>query len=88
MEKQNVSDKFNLWKKWFWIGMVIGFFDLLTGLVFGIALVSEKEHRKEGITIIIFSLICFLLKNFVIAPWLIKAGYVPEYRLMNVNVNK
>jgi hypothetical protein len=84
MEEQIVSDKFKLWKKWFWIGMVIGFFDLLTGLIFGIALISEKEHRREGMIIILFTLTCFVLKNFVIFPWLMNAGYLPQYQLTKV----
>lgn len=84
MEEKIVSDKFKLWEKWFWVGIAIGFFDLLAGLIFGIALVCEKEHRREGMIIILFALIFFLLKNFVIFPWLVKVGYVPHYQLTKI----
>ena len=82
METQNVSDKFKLWKKWFWIGMIIAFFNLLAGLIFGIALVPEKEHRKEGAIIIAFALLWFVLGTFVIFPLIVKAGHLPQYKIM------
>ena len=82
MEEKIVSDKFKLWKKWFWIGLVVGFFNLMAGLIFGIALVSEKEHRREGTIVILFALICFVLIGFALAPWMRNMGYLPHYQLI------
>ncbi len=47
-----VSDKFKLGKKWFWIGVVIAILHGLSGLIFGIALITEKKYRREGLVII------------------------------------
>jgi hypothetical protein len=83
MDEQITSDKFKLWGKWFWIGMVISFFDVFTGLIFGIALIFEKDRRREGLVVILFALTCFVLKYFVLAPWLKDAGYLPGYTVLN-----
>jgi ABC-type transport system involved in cytochrome c biogenesis permease subunit len=48
------EDKFKLGKKWFWIGIVTAFLNIIAGLVYGIALTFEKEHRREGLVIIGF----------------------------------
>ncbi len=61
MEQKNVSshgdasiaDKFKLGKKWFWIGVAIALFNVLSGLVFGTALMLEKKYRREGLIIIL-----------------------------------
>lgn len=65
-----MEDNFKLYKKWFWIGVVIGFLNVVAGLVYGIALAMEKEHRKEGLIISAWSLLSFLFIFLVIAPQL------------------
>lgn len=47
----SIADKFKLGKKWFWIGIAIALFNILSGLVFGIALMMEKKYRREGLII-------------------------------------
>lgn len=63
-----MEDKFKLYKKWFWIGIAVGFFNLLAGLVYGTALAMEKEHRKEGMVILAWSIVSFLFLFYVILP--------------------
>ena len=63
-----MDDKFKLYKKWFWIGIAVGFFNFLAGLIYGIALALEKEHRKEGLIIIAWSVLSFVFLFYVIAP--------------------
>ncbi len=66
-------DKFKLWEKWFWIGIVVAVFNVVGGLIYGIALLTEKKHRKEGLTIIIFSIIWGAVKLLVIVPWYLQS---------------
>ena len=68
-----MEDKFKLYKKWFWIGIAVGFFNILAGLIYGIALTIEPEHRKEWFAIILWSFISFsiltsILKNIGMVP--------------------
>lgn len=65
-----MEDSFKLYKKWFWIGVVIGFLNVVAGLVYGIALAMEKEHRKEGLIISAWSILSLLFIFLVIAPQL------------------
>lgn len=76
------TDRFKLGKKWFWIGMVVALFSVAAGLLFGIALLTEKDHRKEGLIIVIFALVWAAVSMFVIAPLLIKSGFLSNYTLM------
>lgn len=64
-------DKFKLGKKWFWIGIVIAFIHALAGLIYGIVLLLEKNHRREGIIIVAFAIAWALLSYFVVGPWLL-----------------
>lgn len=48
-----VAEKFKLGKKWFWIGVAISLLNVLSGLVFGIALMMEKKYRREGLIIVL-----------------------------------
>jgi len=50
-------DRFKLGKKWFWIGVVLSLLQPLAGLVFAIALVLERERRKEGWILIIITFV-------------------------------
>lgn len=56
------SDQFALGKKWFWIGIAVALtsVNVVVGLIYGIALAVEKEHRKEGGIIIAVSIVWFL----------------------------
>lgn len=75
MNDQIVSkDKFKLWKKWFWIGIVVSILNLIGGLVYGIALAIEKEHRREGLIIIAFVIIWASLIFFLVNPWIVRSG--------------
>lgn len=72
-------DKFALGKKWFWVGLVLGL-NLFAGLVFGIALVLEKDRRKEGLIILGFTVVWALVGFFWLGPWLLKLGILPKLR--------
>ncbi|MDP3901888.1 MAG: hypothetical protein Q8Q37_02870 [bacterium] len=56
-----MEDNFKLYKKWFWIGIIIGFFNVVAGIVYGIALASEREHRKEGVIILVWSAVIYAI---------------------------
>lgn len=73
-----MEDKFLLYKKWFWIGVVIAFLNGVAGLVYGIALALEPEHRKEGAMIITWSIIAFGL-TYLLAAWLQSKGIIPTF---------
>ena len=76
------NSQFGLWKKWFWIGIVMAIFNVVTGLVYGIALVLEKDKRKEGIIIIVITIVWFIFVNYFLVSWLINAGILPHMLLM------
>ena len=77
-------DQFGLYKKWFWIGIVMSLFNVTGGLVYGLAVLMDKEHRKEGAILVVFSLVWFFFVTFVLSPWLMKLGILPQYRLLKV----
>ena len=72
-------DKFKLGKKWFWIGIVMGL-NPVFGLIYSIALLTEKDHRKEGIIIIAWTIIWAII-SYYLSIWLAKQGYLPTYEL-------
>ncbi len=59
-------DKFQLFGKWFWVGVVMGFLNSIAGLVYGIALVIEKEHRREGAIIIAWTVLVAVVMTIVL----------------------
>ncbi len=65
-----MEDKFKLFKKWFWIGILAATVNFTAGLIYGIALVVEEGHRKEGTIIIIWSLISAVFTMAYILPYL------------------
>lgn len=67
-------DNFKLYKKWFWVGIAIGFLNVLGGLIYGIALLMEPDHRREGLVIIAWSVLSFILWAYVILPALPEFG--------------
>ncbi|GEM_PF-1312009 len=73
-----MEDKFLLYRKWFWIGIVAGFMNAVVGLIYGIALAMEPEHRKEGTVIIVWSLVAFGI-TYLIALWLQSKGILPTF---------
>jgi len=77
-----VLGKFKLGGKWFWIGIVMSFFNIAAGLVYGIALTVEKSYRKEGLIIIAFAIVWALVGFFLIGPWLLKLGVVPKFQII------
>lgn len=83
MIEQIISNsRFALGKKWFWIGIVVSLLSVVGGLVYGIALAIEKNYRKEGLIIVIFALVWAAVSLFVIAPLLVKSGFLSNYILM------
>ena len=76
------GDKFGFGKKWFWIGIIVSFFHFAAGLIYGLALIFEKDRRKEGLIIMVFAVIWFLLNFFIIGPWLVKSGFLPKFQLI------
>lgn len=56
-----MEDKFKLYKKWFWIGIIVGFLNFVAGIIYGFALVGEPEHRKEGWIIVGWSAVSLFL---------------------------
>ena len=77
-------DQFGLYKKWFWIGIVMSIFNVIAGLVYGVAVLMDKEHRKEGGILVAFALIWFFFAAFALGPWLIKSGILPNYRIIKL----
>jgi hypothetical protein len=49
----SMADKFKLGRKWFWIGIAIALFNILSGFIFGIGLMMEKKYRREGLIIVL-----------------------------------
>lgn len=62
-----MEDKFKLFKKWFWVGIAVGLLNVLAGLVYGIAVMMEPEHRKEGVIIVAWSVISFILIFYIVS---------------------
>lgn len=52
-----MNSTFALWKKWFWVGIVIAALNPLAGLIIGIAIATEKDRAKEGTIIIAWSIV-------------------------------
>lgn len=75
------DDKFALGKKWFWIGMVFGL-NYISGFIYGIALVIEKKHQKEGLVIIAFTLVWLLFTWLILGPWLKESGLLPKVQII------
>ncbi len=65
-----MEDKFKLFKKWFWIGILTAVVNFTAGLLYGVALVVEEEHRKEGTIIIIWSIISAVVTMAYLLPYL------------------
>lgn len=78
----SIIDKFKLGKKWFWIGIIVATLNIIAGLVYGITLVIERDHRKEGLIIIVWAIIWALILFFVIGPYLVESGFLPKFKVM------
>lgn len=75
-------DRFKLGRKWFWIGIVVATLNSVAGLIYGMVLLLEKNHRKEGVIIAVWAIIWALIGYFIIGPWLIKSGYLPKFQII------
>jgi len=78
------NSQFGLGRKWFWIGVVIAIANMVAGLVYGIALMVEKDRRKEGLIIVIFAIAWYFFAGYFLGPWLVNAGILPHYQLLKV----
>ncbi len=65
-----MEDKFLFNKKWFWIGIIIAALNFIAGLIYGIALVVESHHRKEGGVIIAWSVVAAVIIMTFFYPYL------------------
>jgi hypothetical protein len=74
-------DRFKLGKKWFWIGIVMGL-NPVFGLIYSIALLTEKDHRKEGLVILCWTIIWAVI-SYNLSVYLGKIGFLPKYKLEN-----
>ena len=75
------EDKFALGKKWFWIGMVFGL-NYISGFIFGIALVIERKHRREGLIILGFTAAWLFFTFIILGPWLKQMGWLPKIQIV------
>lgn len=67
-------------KKWAWIAILVAApLASLAGLVIGIALLFEPEHRKWGWLLIFWTIIWNVLMWFLIS-WFISNGYLPQWQ--------
>jgi hypothetical protein len=82
MNEQNIStNKFGLWQKWFWVGIVMSIPFSFPGLIYGIVLALEKENRKSGLIIIAFSIVWYVALSLFTA-WLTASGFLPHYQVL------
>lgn len=51
------NNRFKLWGKWFWIGVVIGFLNAIAGVIYSVALIVEPENRKVGLVLLGWTLL-------------------------------
>ncbi|MFA5386359.1 MAG: hypothetical protein WC297_01715 [Candidatus Paceibacterota bacterium] len=72
-----MEQKFKLGKKWFWIGIVLGFSPVF-GIIYGLSLLLERNYRKEGLIIILWAIAWFVLSSVLITPWLRAQGLLPS----------
>ena len=67
-----MEKKFKVGKKWFWIGIVIGFFNVVGGFIYGIALLFEDDFREEALIILgwtlMWALAVMLVFLYVVPP--------------------
>ncbi|MEK7654327.1 MAG: hypothetical protein AAB345_03570 [Patescibacteria group bacterium] len=67
------QDHFKLYGKWFWIGVVVAFLNSIAGLVYSIALIVEKPHRKEGLILLGWTLLVMVVMTILFSAWYPKA---------------
>ncbi len=73
-EKISISSS----KKWFWMGIVVALISPIAGLVLAITFWTEPGFKRQGRTILIFSIIWGIIFIFL-TDWLVKQGYLPDY---------
>jgi len=82
-----VGDRFGLGRKWFWIGIAVAFtsVNVVAGLIYGIALAVEKDHRSEGAIIIVFTLVWFAVATLWLGPLLVDSGFLPDLQAVKAS---
>ena len=51
--------------KWFVVGIIAGILNPLAGIVVGIALLTDKKQKEEGVVITLFSVILLVLTVYL-----------------------
>ncbi len=82
IQTTQIIDKFKLGKKWFWIGIIVATLNVFGGLIYGLVLLFEKDHRKEGAIIMCWAIVWALIGFFVIGPWLVNSGLMPKFQMV------
>ena len=68
-------------RKWLWLGVLMGFFHPIAGLVYGGALFFEQEARKEGIIVIVWT-IAWAIASFFLFGYLAQEGFLPRFQVI------
>ncbi len=69
------KDKWKIYGKWFWVGIAIGLLNGIAGIVFGLALATEEEHREAVLIIVVWSIVS-VMGAFMLTQWLLNTGNV------------
>jgi hypothetical protein len=75
-QELTLVDKFKLGRKWFWVGVIMAIASFLSGLIYGLFLIFEKDHRKEGMVILALTIIWWILFYSIIYPYLVEANII------------
>lgn len=66
-------------KKWLWIGIVIALLNpVFSGLIFGLAFLTEPRFKKEGKIILSVAIVWGIISLYLLR-WLTEQGYLPVY---------
>jgi len=74
------KEKINLTsiQKFFWMGITVALISPIAGIILGVAFWTEPELKKQGKSILVFSIIWGIIFIFL-TNWLVEQGYLPSY---------